>query len=135
MATETPILQSLNGYMEGVSRLFQLDALLLSIETKENLRSIVVALAILAGALLAALLGLIVLTSAAVLWLVQLGVAPSLAALLVAVALFAIAGLLASAGMGRLKTWSLTPKRTWAQFTRNIETLKASFRHAPSAHG
>ena len=81
------------------------------------------------GALATAFLGLVILLFAAVLLLIQLGLAPSLAALLVAVALFGVSGGLAFVGIERLKSLSLTPRRTLAQFTSNLHALRASLRN------
>ena len=81
------------------------------------------------GALATAFLGLVILLFAAVLLLIQLGLAPSLAALIVAVALFGVSGALAFVGIERLKSLSLTPRRTLAQFTSNLHALRASLRN------
>jgi uncharacterized membrane protein YqjE len=129
VAAGTSIFADLSGYVDRVVKLVRLDATLLSIETKENLSSIGISLALLFGALVIASLGLIVLLFAAVLLLIQLGLAPSLAALLVSVALFAIASILAFAGIERLKNWSFTPRRALAQFTNNLQALRASLRN------
>ena len=129
MAAGTSIFADLSGYVDRVAKLVRLDATLLSIETKENLSSIGISLALLFGALMIASLGVIVLLFAAVLLLIQLGLAPSLASLLVAVALFAIAGILTFLGIERLKNWSLTPRRSLAQFTNNLQALRASLRN------
>jgi hypothetical protein len=129
VAAGTSIFADLSGYVDRVAKLVRLDATLLSIETKGNLSSVGISLALLFGALVIASLGLIVLLFAGVLFLIQLGLAPSLAALVVAVALFAIAGILAFVGIHRLKSWSLTPRRTWAQFTNNLQALRASLRN------
>ena len=82
----------------GSRNSFELDATLLSIETKENLQSVAVSIGLLMGALATAFLGLVILLFAAVLLLIQLGLAPSLAALIVAVALFGVSGALALSG-------------------------------------
>jgi hypothetical protein len=129
VAAGTSIFADLSGYVDRVAKLVRLDATLLSIETKENLSSIGISLALLFGALVIASLGLIVLLFAAVLLLIQLGLAPSLSALLVSVALFAIAAILAFVGIKRLKSWSFTPRRTLAQFTNNLQALRASLRN------
>jgi Putative Actinobacterial Holin-X, holin superfamily III len=129
MAPGTSIFSDLNGYVDRVAKLVQLDAALLSVETKENLSSIGISLALLMGALATAILGLVVLLFAAVLLLIQLGLTPSLAALLVAVALFGVSGALAFVGIERLKSWSLTPRRTLAQFKCNLQALRASVRN------
>jgi hypothetical protein len=129
MAAGTSVSSDLSGYVERVAKLVQLDAALLSIETKENLQSVGVSVGLLVAAIATAFLGLIILLFAAVLLLIQLGVAPSLAALLVAVALFVVSAILAFFGVERLKGWSLTPRRTMAQFTRNLQTLRASLRN------
>ena len=135
MAAPNSLPSALSGYLDGVARLFQLDAQLLSIETKQNLQSIVVSAAIFACAMAAAFLALVILLFAIVLLLIQLGLTPSLAAFMVAVALFAISAALASVGIGRVKRWSLTPRRTLNQFQQNIEALRASFRNEPSTSG
>jgi hypothetical protein len=129
MATENSIFSDLSGYVDRVTKLARLDAALLTLETKQNLQSVAVSIGLLAGAIAIAFLGLIILLVAAVLLLIQLGMAPSLAALTVAIALFAISGILAFTGIERLKVWSLTPRRTLAQFTNNIQALRMSLRN------
>ena len=129
MAATNSILSDLGGYVERVTKLVRLDAALLSIETKGNLQALAVTVGLLVAAAALAFLGVVVLLFAAVLLLVQLGLAPSLAALLVAVALFVITGVLAFVGIGRLKVWSLTPRRTLAQFSSNLNALRASVRN------
>ena len=49
MAAETSIFSDLSGYVDRVSKLVRLDAALLSLETKENLRSIAISTALFAG--------------------------------------------------------------------------------------
>jgi hypothetical protein len=129
MAAGTSIFSDLSGYVDRVAKLVRLDATLLSIETKENLQSVGVSIGLLMGALATAFLGLVILLFAAVLLLIQLGLAPSLAALLVAVALFGVSGALAFVGIERLKSLSLTPRRTLAQFISNLHALRASLRN------
>jgi len=126
MPAQNSIFSDVSGYADRVAKLLRLDAVLLSIETKENLQSVAISIVLLIGALATAFLGLIILIFAAVLLLIQLGLAPSLAALLVAVALFLISGGLALVGIERLKSWTLTPRRTLAQFTTNLKALRAS---------
>jgi len=126
MAAGTSIFSDLSGYVDRVAKLIRLDATLLSIETKENLQLVAVSLGLLLGAFATAFLGLVILLFAAVLLLIQLGLAPCLSALLVAVALFVVSGALAFVGIERLKSWSWTPHRTLAQFTSNLNALRAS---------
>ena len=133
MPAETSIFSDLSGYVDRVTKLVRLDAALLSIETKQNLQSIGISIGLLVGALATAFLGLIILLFAAVLLLIQLGMAPSLAALLVAVALFVVSGGLAFVGIEQLKNLSLTPRRTLAQFTSNLKALRASLRNEPNS--
>jgi hypothetical protein len=128
MAATAPLSSDLGGYVERVAKLLRLDAALLALETKQNLLALAAALALFAAAAGFAVLGVIILLFAAVLLLVQLGLAPSLAALVVAVVLFALAGVLVFVALGRLKSWSLTPRRTITQFKSNLEALKASLR-------
>lgn len=129
MAAGTSIFSDLSGYVDRVAKLVRLDATLLSIETKENLQSVGVSIGLLMGALATAFLGLVILLFAAVLLLIQLGLAPSLAALIVAVALFGVSGGFAFVGIERLKSLSLTPRRTLAQFISNLHALRASLRN------
>jgi len=133
MAAESTILSNLSGYIGRVAKLAQLDATLLSIETKQNLQVVGITLALFVAALATAFLGLVILTFAVVLFLVQLGLAPSLSALLVAVALFCIAAAMVFIGIDRLKSWSLMPRRTLAQFTSNLQALRTSLRHEPNS--
>ena len=129
MAAGASIFSDLSGYVDRVAKLIRLDAALLSLETKASLQSVAVSLGILLGALTTAFLGVVILLFAAVLLLIQLGLAPGLAAFLVAVALFGVSGALAFVGIERLKSWSLTPRRTLAQFTSNLQALRASLRN------
>jgi Putative Actinobacterial Holin-X, holin superfamily III len=122
----TSIFRDLSGYADRVGKLFQLDAALLSIETKQNLWIAAISAALLASAAFTALFGAAFLLGAIVLFLIQLGVLPSVAALIVALVLFLVAGLLAFIGLARMKRWSLTPRRTLIQFRKNIEALRAS---------
>lgn len=132
MAAETPVLSDLSGYVNRVAKLLRLDAALLAIETKQNLQAVAVSLGLLAAALVVASLGVIILLFAIVLLLVQFGLSPALAALLVAVVLFASAGSMALLGLQRLKSSTLKPHRTLAQFQTNIEALRASLNHEPT---
>lgn len=129
MSAETSVFSDLSGYVDRVSKLMRLDAALLTVETKENLQSVAVSIGFLLGAMAAAFLGLVILLFAAVLLLIQLGVAPSLSAFLLAVMLFVVSGGLAWVGIERLKSWSLTPRRTVAQFTSNLHALRESLRN------
>jgi Putative Actinobacterial Holin-X, holin superfamily III len=126
MSVETSVISELNGYVNRVARLLRLDAALLAIETKQKLQSVAVSLGLLAAAAMVASLGVIILLFAIVLLLVQLGLSPALAAFLVAFVLFAAAGVLVFLGVQRLKSWTLKPHRTLAQFQTNIEALRAS---------
>jgi hypothetical protein len=132
MAAQASIISDLTGYVDRVAKLLRLDAALLSIETKEKLRSIAISIGLLLGAAGVAFLGLVVLLFAVVSLLIELGLAPSLAALLVGVVLLLAAGGLAFVGIQRLKGWSLTPRRTLNQFTNNLHALRASLRDEPN---
>ena len=123
------IFRELGDYVEKVGKLFRLDAALLSIETKQNLRAGAVALAMFASAAFAAVLGVIFLLEAAFLALLRLGVPPDLAAVAVAVAQFVIAALLGVLAASRMRRWNLTPQRTLTQFRKNIEALRAGFQN------
>ena len=132
MAVEGPVFSDLSGYVNRVARLLRLDAALLRIETKENLQAAVIAVGLLAAALAVAFLGAVILLFAIVMLLIQLGLSATLAAFAVGVVLFVVAGLLVLTGIQRLRTWSLTPHRTLAQFHTNLEALRASLNHAPT---
>ena len=129
MAAPNSIFADLTAYIDRVAKLLRLDAALLSIETKENLSSAGISIALIFGALMIASLGIIILLFANVLLLIQLGLAPSLAALLVAASLFVIATALATVAIQPLKKWSLMPRRAFAQFTCNLHALQASLRN------
>jgi len=131
MAVETSVISDLSGYVSRVANLLRLDAALLTIETKQNLQALAVSLGLLVAALFVASLGLVILLFAIVLLLVQLGLSAALAAFLVAFVLFAAAGLMVFIGGHRLKSWTLKPHRTLAQFQSNIEALRASMQHEP----
>jgi hypothetical protein len=132
MALESPVFSDLRGYVNRVAKLLRLDAALLTIETKENLQAVVIAVGLLATALAVALLGLVILLIAIVMLLIQLGLSAALAAFLVAIALFVVAGVLIFVGVQRLRSWSLTPRRTLAQFHANLDALRASLHHEPT---
>jgi hypothetical protein len=131
MAVETSVTADLSGYVSRVANLLRLDAALLTIETKQNLQAVAVSLGLLVAALFVASLGLVILLFAIVLLLVQLGLSAALAAFLVAFMLFAAAGLMVFIGGRRLKSWTLKPHRTLAQFQSNVEALRASMHHEP----
>ena len=126
MAFENSLFSDLSGYVDRVGKLIRLDAALLTVETKANLQSAAVSVGLLAGAVGAAFLGLVILLFAAVMLFIQLGLSPALAALLVSIVLFAVSVVLALVGIQRLKIWTLTPRRTLAQFTSNLQALRAS---------
>ena len=104
----------MSGYVDRVAKLVRLDATLLSIETKENLFSVGIALALLFGALVIASLGLIVLLFAAVLVLIQLGLDAKPSRSFGGGRTICDRRDLAFVGIERLKSWSLTPRRTLA---------------------
>jgi len=131
MVGETPVLSDLSGYVNRVATLLRLDATLLAIETKQNLQSVAVSFGLLAAAVAATFLGVVILLFAIVLLLIKLGVGAALAAFLVAIVLFAAAGLMVFVGVQRLRSWTIKPHRTLAQFQSNIEALRASMHHEP----
>jgi 4-hydroxybenzoate polyprenyltransferase len=131
MAGETPVLSDLSGYVNRVATLLRLDATLLAIETKQNLRSVAVSFGLLAAAVAAAFLGVVILLIAIVLLLIKLGLSAALAAFLVAIVLFGVAGLMILLGVQRLRNWTFKPHRTLAQFQSNVEALRASLHHEP----
>jgi len=134
MAAAGSILSDVSSYVDRAAKLLRLDAELLGIETKNNLQSVAVSISLFVAAAVVALLGLVALVFAAVLVLIELGMQPWLSAVIVAVVLFVIAGSLVLIGSARLRTWTLTPRRTLNQFRANIEALRASLRDEPSTH-
>ena len=76
-------------------------------------------------------MGVVILLFAIVLLLIQLGISASSAAFLVALVLFAAAGVMVFLGVQRLRSWTFKPHRTLAQFQSNIEALRASLHHEP----
>jgi hypothetical protein len=132
MNAATSVFSDVSGYVNRVAKLLRLDAALLTIETKQNLQSAAVSVGLIAAAFGIAFLGLVILLVAVVLLLVQLGLSATLSAFLVAVVLFAAAGLLVFTASQRLKGWTLKPHRTLAQFQTNLEVLRASLYHEPT---
>lgn len=131
MAGETPVLSDLSGYVNRVATLLRLDATLLVIETKQSLQSVAVSFGLVAAAVAAASMGVVILLFAIVLLLIELGISATLAAFLVALVLFVVAGVMVFLGVRRLRGWTFTPHRTLAQFQSNIEALRASLHHEP----
>ena len=131
MAEEPSVVSDFSGYVNRVTKLLRLDAALLSIETKQNLLSMAIMLALMAGAGAVAFIGVVILVFAIILLLIQLGMSPALAAFFVALALFAGAGAMAFLALQRLKVWTLMPRRTLSQFRANIEALRASLQNEP----
>ena len=121
-------------FVDKLGKLVRLDCLLLGAEIREARRELVTAVSAVAVAAALGFFGLGVLLSAAVLFLIELGLRPSLAAIIVAAMVFVIAAACASSGMAKLKTWSLTPHRTLKQVREDIEALRASISNVGSSN-
>jgi hypothetical protein len=129
MSDVNSLISDVRGYLDRVAKLVELDAALLAIETRANLRSVFLSAGFLLGALAMGFIGLVILFFGAILFLVELGLAPSVSALLVAAALFVASAIFSVVGVRRLKGWSPIPHRTLAQFGCNLRALRASLRN------
>jgi hypothetical protein len=123
---ERPFFAELGAYFDQIGTLAQLDAALLKAEFGENARRLGVALAALAFAAAAGFCALALALCAALLFMVEAGLRPALAALILTLFMLAMACIGALVAFLKLRTWSLKPERTLAQVKQNLAALKAS---------
>ncbi len=123
------ILGSLSDVAANARRLFTLDAMLLKAEMAEKASSFVKALVALAVFSVLSLIAVSYFVYAMFLMLVDLGWQPKYAALLIALGFLAIAIAGIVTALRSLLNVSAMPKRTIAQFDKNVHAIKQSFFH------
>ena len=116
----------ISDVLSHVSNLVRKEVDLARAEISENVTKAGVAIGLLAGALIVALVALNVLAAALVAALTNLGIDGGWAALIVGVLFAVIAAIMASKGMNDLKGSSLAPTRTVKNVRRDAEAVKES---------
>jgi uncharacterized membrane protein len=117
----------LSDAMSNVSSLVRGEVDLARAEISENVTKAGVAVGMIAGAAIIALVALNVLAAALVAALAEAGFNAGLAALIVGGALAAIAFVLIGKGVSDLKLSSLAPTRTAKNVRRDAETVKEAY--------
>lgn len=117
----------LSDALGNVSGLVRSEVDLARAEISENLTKAGVAIGLIAGAAIIALVALNVLAAALVAALTELGLDGGWAALIVGVILAGIAFALISKGMNDLKLSSLAPTRTMKNVKRDAEAVKEAY--------
>jgi hypothetical protein len=118
--------------MENISTLFRSEIALVKLEFKDTVAKLGGGIGLFAGALFLAFVGVAFLFVTIVLGLVALGVPPWLSALIVAVVLFVIAGLLAMMGKKKFAAVQFVPTQSVEQIKSDIETIKSDIARARS---
>ena len=111
--------------MENISTLFRSEIALLKWELKDTVAKLGGGIGLFAGALFLALVGVAFLFVTIVLGLVALGVPPWLSALIVAVVLFVVAGVLAMMGKRKFAAAQFVPTQSVEQIKSDFETIKS----------
>jgi len=107
------------------SNLFRSEIALLKLELKESATKLSGGAALMAAALFLALIGIAFLFVTITLGLVALGVPAWLSALIVTVALFAVAGVLALMGKKKLESVNFVPSDSIEHIRGDLDALKA----------
>ena len=118
--------------MENISKLFRSEIALLKWELKDTAAKLGGGAALAAAALFVALFGLGFLFVTIVLGLVALGVPAWLSALIVTVALFVTAGVLALLGKKKFEAAQFVPRESMEQIKHDIDAIKADIARARS---
>lgn len=116
----------INDVMGHVSSLFRKEVDLARAELHQNLTKAAMAIGLLVGAIVIALVALNVLATALVVSLVELGIAPVWSSIIVGISFAAIALAMTTKGLNNLKASSLAPTRTVESVERDVTTLKES---------
>lgn len=125
MNTSPNIINTLRALMSDASMLVRQEINLARAEAEEKLEQAQTGLIAIGASLVIALAALLVLVQALVVALGNL-MPPSLAALLVGVALAVIAFVTMKTGQGNLKPKNLTPRRTINSVKKSAESIKES---------
>ena len=118
----TPAL--IGDLINQVTELFRKEIMLLRAEMNEKVNQVTAAGVMLGGGLVLGIVGLIYLAGAAVLGIVNAGLAPVWATLIVGGVLALIALIMAMSGRSKLKTANLAPRRTADSLSRDATMAK-----------
>lgn len=125
VAAENRSAPALIGDLIGhVTELFRKETMLLRAELNEKMSQLTTAGGMLAASLVVALVGLIYVAAAVVLGLVNAGLAPGWATLIVGAVLAIIGLVMAMSGKKKLQASSLTPNRTVDSLSKDARMAK-----------
>jgi hypothetical protein len=125
---ERSLPQLFTDSLSQIAKLFQTEIRLAKAELAEKAGSAGKALAFVAAGAVLMLAALVILFQALAALLVEAGLSPPLASFLVAVAAAAVGGVLAYAGVSRLKPANLTPDKTLHQLQRDVDVAREQVR-------
>ena len=111
---------ALNQFSKLMRNEFRLARAELSVKAGEMMNAV----GMLIGAALFVIPAIVLLLMAVAAWMMELGLAPSVANLIGGIVGLAIAGILAAIGANRLKSNSLVPERTLDQLQRDVAAAK-----------
>ena len=117
----------LTDALSQISTLVRSEVDLARAEMSENVTRAAVAIGLLVGAVVVALVSLNVLAAALVQAIANLGIAAGWAALIVGVGLAIIAAIMSGKGINDLKASSLAPTRTAKNVQRDAQAVKESY--------
>ncbi len=123
-AQERPVSELVSDALQQFSRLIRNEVALARAEMTEKAKNAMHGGMMIGIAAAVALPALFILMMALASLFIELGLAASLSYLITAVIGFAIAGLVAKAGMSQLKADTLTPNRTINQLHRDVQTVR-----------
>ncbi|SFP34005.1 phage holin family protein [Tranquillimonas alkanivorans] len=118
--------QLLSDAMGHINGLFRKEIDLVRAEVNESLNHAGVAVGLLVAAVVVVLTGLDVVSAAIVAGLVELGLEPGWAALIVGVVYFFIAYLMARKGLNELREISIAPKRVADNVRKDAEAIRGT---------
>ena len=116
----------INDLVTQVSNLFRKEFALFRAETGEKMNQVFNAVGMIVGGVVMALVALIVLATALVAAIAELGIAPGWAALIVGGGIAIIAIVLAMKGINDLKASQLAPQRTVHSLEKDAEFVKGA---------
>ena len=125
MADRKPVSELFSDALQQLSKLMRHEVALAKAELSVNAKQMARGGIMLGGAAVVALPSLFILMMALAAFLMELGLAASLACLITAVVGFVVAGILAKVGLNRLRADLLMPNRTINQLQRDAATVKA----------
>lgn len=118
----------LKSFANDLTTLLRQEVQLARTETREKLGEMTGAFAMLAGAAIVAIPGLVILFQAIATMLMANGMEPQWALLIVAAVVLVIGGILLMVGLGRLRASHLSPDRTLHQIRRDAAVAREQIR-------